>query len=54
MQDHNDGHDQRNNVHEARCALENKGIGELNVPRVAFCLDPNPKFDIGDASDDRA
>lgn len=39
MQDHKDGHDERDNVHERSRALEDDGIGELNIASKAFGID---------------
>jgi hypothetical protein len=54
MQDHYNCHNQSHNMHEARRALEDNRVRELDVPRVAICLDPYAEFDIRDAADDRA
>lgn len=39
VQDHNDIHDQGYDVHEGRSALEDNGVGQLNVPGIAVGLD---------------
>lgn len=39
MQQHDHRHDQRNNMHHARRALEDDGVGHLNVARIAIRLD---------------
>jgi hypothetical protein len=38
MQDHNDRHDQGDNVHEGRRALEDNRVGQLDIPRIAIGL----------------
>lgn len=54
MEDHDDGHDQGDDVHEGGGALEDDGICELNVASVAFWFYADAQLDIGDASDDGA
>jgi hypothetical protein len=44
MQNHNNSHYQRSNVHEARGALKNNRIGELDIPRITIRLDADPKL----------
>lgn len=39
VQDHNDGHDEGDNVQDGRGALEDDGVGELDVAREAVGLD---------------
>jgi hypothetical protein len=39
MQNHNDRHQQRNNMHEAGRTLEDNRVGELDIPRIAIGLD---------------
>ena len=39
VQDHDNGHDEGDNVHGGRGALEDDGVGELDVARVAVGLD---------------
>lgn len=37
MNDHDDGHDHGQNVHEVVGGLEDERVGNLNRPRVALC-----------------
>jgi hypothetical protein len=38
VNNHDDGHDQGQNVHEVVGGLEDERVGDLNCPRVAVCL----------------
>jgi hypothetical protein len=40
VQDHNHRHDERDNMHKRRGALENDRVGQLDIPREAIRLNP--------------
>lgn len=54
VQDHDDGHDEGDDVHNARRALEDDGVRELDVARVAVGLDADAGRHRGDGTDGRA
>jgi hypothetical protein len=39
VQDHNHGHDKGGDVHEGGGALEDDGVGQLNIARIAVGFD---------------
>ena len=51
MEDHNDGHGQRNDVYGACGHLEDDRVGQLDVAGIAVCLDANAAVYGGDGAD---